>query len=374
MWNDDLDVSSPRLALLATNILLLLILTNSLSSLHKSLGIATVALASVPPAQATIQSPISNPHAATPRRRADATPRKPAPTADSLQPDLVKKGWASTADWAPLGDDELRVVDSIRGWLGAERFGEVPHDILVAFIRGYAYRADWAETTYVYLASALSWRREADADTLALSAPKRCELFDELCPGGPIGFDGEGHPILLERPGAIPPARLLELFSEEDFIRHQCYRREVFRLYSVANSAQRGKRLYKATVIVDLRGFGTAHMSRKLIAYLKALNAVFDANYPESINKLYIINTPWAFRSLWGLIKPWLNPITVSKFTIVGFNWRTTLAEAGISLTSGDVPECPPRWCDEMAALVREHDVRSLRRGYLPEKDRLRLA
>jgi hypothetical protein len=115
-------------------------------------------------------------------------------------------------------------------------------------------------------------------------------------------------------------------------------------------------------------------MSRKLIAYLKALNAVFDANYPESINKLYIINTPWAFRSLWGLIKPWLNPITMTKFTIVGFNWRATLAEAGISLTSGDVPECPPRWCDEMAALVREHDVRSLRRGYSPEKDRLRLA
>ena len=129
----------------------------------------------MPPADAAVNSPVSESYTATGRRRADATPRKPTPTADSLQPDLIKKGWVSTADWAPLGDDELRVVDSIRGWLGAERFSEVPHDVLVAFIRGYAYRADWAETSYVNLASALSWRRESGADTLALSAPQRCE-------------------------------------------------------------------------------------------------------------------------------------------------------------------------------------------------------
>ena len=43
---------------------------------------------------------------------------------------------------------------------------QVPLDLLVCFLRGYAYRKDWAETVYVELSEALEWRGRAAADSV----------------------------------------------------------------------------------------------------------------------------------------------------------------------------------------------------------------
>lgn len=37
------------------------------------------------------------------------------------------------------------------------------------------------------------------------------------------------------------------------------------------------------------------------------------------------INAPWAFTSVWSLVKGWLDPVTVAKITILGHNYQSTL-------------------------------------------------
>ena len=39
------------------------------------------------------------------------------------------------------------------------------------------------------------------------------------------------------------------------------------------------------------------------------------------------INAPWAFTSVWSLVKGWLDPVTQAKITILGHNYQRTLYE-----------------------------------------------
>lgn len=121
--------------------------------------------------------------------------RSGLPTAESLLPDAPKKDFRTADEWAPLTPAELAVAVRVRDWLGAERFSTVPNDLLVTFIRGYAYRADWAECTYVFLERALTWRAERKLDrVIARTMPNR-HTFETVCPSGPVGFDDEGHMV-----------------------------------------------------------------------------------------------------------------------------------------------------------------------------------
>ncbi|KAF8075950.1 CRAL-TRIO domain-containing protein [Lyophyllum atratum] len=49
--------------------------------------------------------------------------------------------------------------------------------------------------------------------------------------------------------------------------------------------------------------------------------------YPETMGKFYIINAPWAFSAVWSIIKPWLDPVTVAKISILGSNYQETLLQ-----------------------------------------------
>jgi hypothetical protein len=35
---------------------------------------------------------------------------------------------------------------------------------------------------------------------------------------------------------------------------------------------------------------------------------------------MFIINAPWIFKPLWAMIKPWLDPNTVNKIRVFGYN------------------------------------------------------
>lgn len=40
-----------------------------------------------------------------------------------------------------------------------------------------------------------------------------------------------------------------------------------------------------------------------------------------------IINAPWAFSTIWSLVKGWLDPVTVAKIDILGSDYKKTLLE-----------------------------------------------
>ena len=151
------------------------------------------------------------------------------PTVKTLDPEVVRPGFDVAIEWDILSADELACAASIRWWLGADAFASVPFDILVSFIRGMAYREDWHESAYAYLHDSIRWRRAMGCDMVLASdgtsgfdhyVPPSRALFDTCLPSGMLGYDQEGHMIVLDRLFITPCAALMSDFTDEEFIRH----------------------------------------------------------------------------------------------------------------------------------------------------------
>jgi hypothetical protein len=63
------------------------------------------------------------------------------------------------------------------------------------------------------------------------------------------------------------------------------------------------------------------------LSLLKGLADLDQAHYPETIHRVFIINAPFIFYSIWAIISTWADKRTVDKFHILGSDFQKTLLE-----------------------------------------------
>ena len=306
------------------------------------------------------------------------------PTVASLDPagERPKTIPPSSLEWSPLTEEELGVMVRLQKWCRhpestGMRFEEIPFDLLVAFVRGYAYRPDWPNASFAYLNRAYAWRREERVDgppTLFMRTgeemPVRRALFESYCQVGPIGWDALGHPVVLQRMCETPPDVLFADFDEAAVFQHFTYNREAQRAYCIAASAKSGKRVYKCVMVIDMVGLSFAHMSKQMLAMLKGINSLFSYHYPETVHKIYVINAPFVFSTMYALFKPLLHPITVERLEVCGGDVLAAFEAGGVKLDGGAIPAKPTSWSKAIETLRADlADDQLLIRGYLPPAD-----
>ena len=71
-----------------------------------------------------------------------------------------------------------------------------------------------------------------------------------------------------------------------------------------------------STNIVDISGVGLKQFWN-LKAHMQAASQLATAHYPETLDRIFIIGAPMFFSTVWGWIKRWFDPITVSKIFIL---------------------------------------------------------
>jgi len=76
-----------------------------------------------------------------------------------------------------------------------------------------------------------------------------------------------------------------------------------------------GKPIYSATIIIDAAGISLSH--RHLLGLFKINAAIDKQNYPEFVHKVYVVNCPWVTALLFNLSKPFIDPSTREKITMV---------------------------------------------------------
>ena len=200
-------------------------------------------------------------------------------------------------DWESLSAAELEVVRGVRACLGDAVFDTIPTDLLICFVRGCAHEADCLSVVCERLVAAIAWRAELRADDAVAAPPPERGAFEQLYEAGPVGFDADGRPIILERLGRLPIGRLLAHFDERELEAHAVYGMESARALCRQASHRRGRRIYKAIWIVDAMGMGLAHAHPRCMRVLDRL-----ANcYPEMVARVYVINTPPLLGLLWAM-------------------------------------------------------------------------
>ena len=91
-----------------------------------------------------------------------------------------------------------------------------------------------------------------------------------------------------------------------------------------ACSRKSGQLLETCCSIMDLKGVGISRVS-SVYGYVKQASAISQNYYPERLGKLYLINAPWGFSSVFSVIKGFLDPVTVQKIHVLGTGYQTEL-------------------------------------------------
>ncbi|CAM9627893.1 unnamed protein product [Ectocarpus sp. 8 AP-2014] len=108
------------------------------------------------------------------------------------------------------------------------------------------------------------------------------------------------------------------------------------------------------TIIRDLSGFGIEHAGAIGRSLISQVLAVSQDNYPEMMEKCYIINAPWVFYALWKGLQPLVSAGTAKKVQMLKYDVLSCLSET-ISLER--LPTSAGGVCDpDMATTEQMYD------------------
>ena len=91
-----------------------------------------------------------------------------------------------------------------------------------------------------------------------------------------------------------------------------------------ACSRKSGHLLETCCTVMDLKGVTLSRVPQ-VYSYVRQASAISQNYYPERLGKLYLINAPWGFSTVWSVVKGWLDPVTVAKIHILGSGYQSEL-------------------------------------------------
>ena len=127
----------------------------------------------------------------------------------------------------------------------------------------------------------------------------------------------DGRPVYIQRLGKLDVNALNTITTQDRQLRRFVLEYEKFLTERLpACSKAVGHPVETSCTIMDLAGVRlTSFFTVK--EYVSQAAAIGQDRYPECMGKFYIINAPWAFSTVWSIVKPWLDEVTVAKIDIV---------------------------------------------------------
>jgi len=137
--------------------------------------------------------------------------------------------------------------------------------------------------------------------------------------------DKDGRPIYIEQLGQLDINALYVATSQERLLKRLVapYEKSSLERFPACSKAY-GHPVETSCTILDLSGTSI----RKFYSvsdYVSKAASISQDRYPETMGKFYLLNAPFGFSTVWAIIKPWLDPVTVEKINILGSNYRDEL-------------------------------------------------
>mmetsp|Transcript_19337 Transcript_19337/g.27228 ORF Transcript_19337/g.27228 Transcript_19337/m.27228 type:complete len:384 (+) Transcript_19337:2-1153(+) len=151
------------------------------------------------------------------------------------------------------------------------------------------------------------------------------ELIESLFPYRLSGYDKEGRPILYEDLGSIPASRFAKLVTREQNHKHHTMFMENIMNRLLEASKKEKRPIFQTTVVVDMGG--SSMESRHFVPYFKDMSQQDEQNYPEIVHAVFVVNSPWVFPYLYGLVKHFIDPNTREKVRVYSSGYEKDLLQ-----------------------------------------------
>jgi hypothetical protein len=232
--------------------------------------------------------------------------------------------------WQQLSPQSQEALTAVEQWVAREKF-EVrkistaelhPALLLLRYLRANQFNA---AKTITHLQKNAEWRKTKDIDALIKQTPEeilgcKMEELTAVFPHWHSGYDKTGRPVLFKQYGKFDAAKVKKLVggSFEPVVRYHLWEQEACGRLCLAQSRKLRMIVETITGVIDIKDMGMSQITRDFLSLTKLLAEVDQNQYPETLGRCFIINAPAAFPLVWRMVKPWLDPATVAKITVLG--------------------------------------------------------
>ncbi|KAI9561268.1 hypothetical protein GHT06_012224 [Daphnia sinensis] len=168
------------------------------------------------------------------------------------------------------------------------------------------------------LRRSVEWRRANGVDEILYQWPPPLVLV-KYYPMSVIGNDKFSCPVLIASFGRADWRGLLQSVTKGDYLRYLIYMAEKNHAAMKKTSLLTGKSVTQQTFIVDLDGLS---MRQRIYRPFREIGIeaikIFEANYPDSLRRIFIINAPRVFTFVFSMVKPFLHQVTLDKISVFG--------------------------------------------------------
>ena len=193
---------------------------------------------------------------------------------------------------------------------------------LVRFVRARPEKDGGLPAAEEMLRAHLKWRKSYGVDDVVAgwakdASPKKQLLDHHWFSGSNGGKDKRGLPVHIINMGSADPAGIVRESGIDNFAKQHVYDLETMFAHAREVSMKEGKEQCACSFIeiYDLAGFEYGRAYRAIKPF-KALTTILEANYPERVRKVFIINAPAVFKGIWALAKKFVPKDTSAKIKI----------------------------------------------------------
>jgi len=199
------------------------------------------------------------------------------------------------------------------------------------FLKARSFDLDKTRTMLSeHVAFARSHRLEEIRTKVSGMTQKDFPHVEDIVAGYPhdihVGRAKNGAPVSFERSGRAEPTWMMEKVTEDQLktyiLHHLCFNSLL--LDKLSEEQDKIVRLYH---VIDLTGLGMKHMHQGFLMYIRSMTRLSQDNFPEQVQKIFVINTPWVFSTVFAFVKPFVDVNTQEKMKLLGIDYHSELEQ-----------------------------------------------